>query len=142
VAINTEAICAALEARLTGLPGVRTLSRRLRHWNDVPPEQQPAVFLVPGPASRNGSGPYAWTLTVSAYVYVRVPKATAVHATSYSAIVDAMAARLVPANPCDVNHTLGGLVHSARLTGPVENDEGNLGEQAVAIVPIQIIAPD
>ena len=40
----------------------------------------------------------------------------------------------------DGRQTLGGLVHDCFIDGEVETDEGTLGEQAVAIIPITAIA--
>jgi hypothetical protein len=46
-----EPIFAALFAKLQQLQtdgDVVTLSRRLTHWNDVPIEQQPALYMAQG----------------------------------------------------------------------------------------------
>jgi hypothetical protein len=37
--------------------------------------------------------------------------------------------------------TLGGLVNYCRIEGDIETDEGLLGEQAVAIIPVSILVP-
>ena len=38
--------------------------------------------------------------------------------------------------------TLGGLVHDCRIAGDIETDEGRLGDQAVAIIPIEMMSRD
>ena len=42
--MNREAMYEALFQNWKGLPGVVTTSRILKHWTDVQPAQQPAVF--------------------------------------------------------------------------------------------------
>lgn len=44
--IDREAIYEALFQAVTGCPGLVTVGRRLRHWSDVTPAEQPALFLV------------------------------------------------------------------------------------------------
>jgi len=53
--------------------------------------------------------------------------------------VDAIVAAL-DREPASGMQTLGGLVHDCRIAGDIETDEGRLGQQAVAIIPIEIIA--
>jgi hypothetical protein len=49
--VNREAIYQALFDRVKNLSGLVTASRTLRHWDDVPLVEQPALFQeqVPGP---------------------------------------------------------------------------------------------
>lgn len=57
--MDSEAIYAALFERLKSkMDGVVTISRRLRHFNNVPAEQRPALFITQGNQPGNGC---AWT---------------------------------------------------------------------------------
>lgn len=139
--MNREPIYAALFAALQGLPGVRTSSRILKHWNDVPAEMQPALFLAQGsqqPVTQTGQ-PSKWLLAAEVYVYVRTSGGQ-VPGSVLNPILDAIEAAL-PLHPVTGKHTLDAPgVEWARIDGAIETDEGTLGEQAVAIVPIQILA--
>lgn len=140
--INREAIYAALFARLAGIPGLVTASRTLRHWNDTAPEQQPALFVAQGsqsPSTQPGL-PTRWTLAADVYVYARASGGSA-SSTVLNALLDAIEAAL-PWNPITGQHDNLGRddVAWARIDGPIETDEGTLGEQAVAIIPIRVLA--
>ena len=139
--MTREPIYAALFARLSAIPGLRTKSRILKHWNDVPAEQQPAVFQAQvreQPQTRTGE-PTKWLLSVDVYVYVRTAGGQ-VPGTVLNPILDAIEAAL-PLHPVTGKHTLDAPgVEWARIDGAIETDEGTLGDQAVAIVPIQILA--
>lgn len=140
--INREAIHAALFAKLQAIPGVVTCSRILQHWADVPPELQPAVYMAQTrqvPATDTGE-PSRWRLAVDVYVYVRTDGETP-PGTLMNPILDAIENILAP-HPITGRHQTLGLdaVHWARIDGAIETDEGTLGQQAVAIVPVLILA--
>jgi hypothetical protein len=140
--IDRELIYSQLFARFSALPGVRTASRILKHWNDVPSEMQPAVYVAqttetaieqPSPLAQK------WRLSVDLYLYVstsgQVPPATLLNP-----LLDAIEQALVP-HPSTGRCTLGiEGVEWAAIDGTIETDEGTLGNQAVAIVPISIVA--
>lgn len=136
--MNREPIYAALFALLASSAGYVTTSRRLLHWNDVPREQQPSLFM----AQRNETAvtergnPTQWTLSVDVYIYARTDGGLA-PGPIINPLIDAIEAALVP-NPMENAQTLGGLVHYCRIEGAIDTDEGTLGDQAVAIVPITI----
>jgi len=46
--VNSEAIYQALFNRLSGIEGVKTTSRRLKHFNNVAPDERPALFVPQG----------------------------------------------------------------------------------------------
>ena len=140
--IQREPIFAALFALLSGVPGLVVKSRKLRHWNDVPPEQQPALFLALGPQSpeyTTRGAPARWTLRAEVYVYVRAPEDT-VPSTVLNTVLDSIEAALEPSPAAGgVGAALGGLAQRCWIDGTIETDEGTLGAQAVAIIPITII---
>lgn len=139
--MNREAIFSALFDRVQALPGVVTTSRVLKHWADVPAEQQPAVYQAQGdqqPQTRTGE-PTKWLLGVKLHVYVRTGGGR-VPAAVMNPILDAIEA-LFPQHPVTGKNTLDAPgVEWARIDGAIETDEGTLGDQAVAVVPIQILA--
>lgn len=139
--MNREAIYAALFARLSAIPGLVTTSRKLRHWTDVPPPEQPALFQAQGnqTAQPQTGLPPKWLLSADVYIYVRTTGADA-PGPVINPILDAVTDALAPDNPVRNTCTLGGLVEWARIEGAIETDEGTLGDQAVAIIPINILA--
>jgi hypothetical protein len=139
--MNREPIYAGLFALLAAVPGLRISSRILKHWNDVPAEQQPALYQAQKreQAINKTGEPTKWLLSVDLYVYVRTSGGQ-VPGTVLNPILDAIEAVFV-LHPITGIHTLPiAGVEWARIEGAIETDEGTLGEQAVAIVPIQILA--
>lgn len=137
--INREAIFAALFAKVAASAGYATIGRRLKHWNDVPKDQQPALFMAQGGQTANTvrGQPTRWTLSVDVYVYARTDGA-ATPGSIINPLLDAIEAALAP-NAIENAQTLGGLCEWCRIEGAIETDEGTLGDQAVAIVPISIL---
>ena len=136
-----ETIYAALFARLGGVAGFVTASRRLRHWSDVAPAEQPALFQVQRGETlteRRGLPPRRQS-AVELFLYVNTAgdPGTA-PAQRLNPILDAIEAALAP-DPVSNVQTLGGLVTHAWIAGRIETDEGVLGDQAVAIVPVEIL---
>lgn len=151
MALDREAIYSALAARLQGVPGIVTFSRVWQHWDDVPPLKQPALFMPQGnetPTNAKGQPP-AWRLTPALYIYARRDtNPDASRATNLNALLQAVEAALerqpdevAPfGGPEEWFTTLGGLVSYCRIGGTIETDEGIMGGQAVAVVPLDILA--
>lgn len=138
--MNREPIYAALFALASDSTTWKTASRRLRHWNDVQPEERPALFMAQRrelAQTRTGE-PTIWTLEVDLYVYVGTGEQAP--GPILNEKLDAIEASLAPDNPIQNVQTLGGLVHRCHIDGAIETDEGTLGDLAVAIVPIVIVA--
>lgn len=138
MSITREPIYSALFNLLSNAATFNTKSRRLRHWNDVPKDQQPALFMAQrSEVARTQRGqPTEWTLTVDVYIYCRTDGKLD-PGPIINPLVDAIEAALAP-NPIENVQTLGGLVHRAQVDGAIETDEGTLGDQSVAIIPITI----
>jgi hypothetical protein len=138
-----ETIQAALFQRVAAIPGFTTASRRLKHWTDVAPAEQPALFQVQKGetwTSRNGLPP-ARRLSVELFVYVTTSADPRVAPSQImNPLIDAIEAALAP-DPGRQTQDLGGLVEHAWIAGRIESDEGLLGDQAVAIVPVDILIP-
>jgi hypothetical protein len=141
--INREPIYAALFALAAGAGGFVTAERRLRHWSDVAPAEQPALFVSQkseSAAVQTLGAPTVWTLSVDLYVYVHSSDPYRAPATVLNPLIDAVEAALLP-DPVTGVQTLGlpGMVQHAYLAGKIATDEGVLGDQAVAIVPVEIL---
>ena len=140
--MNREAIFSALFAKLEAIPGFNTSSRRLRHWSDVPREEQPALFMAQGdqtPETVTGQ-PTKWTLAAEIYIYVTAGDDEAPGAV-INPLLDAVCNAINAPHPITGRSTLPvDGVEFCRVSGTIETDEGTLGDQAVAIVPISILA--
>ncbi len=139
--IDREAIYAALYQRLAALPGLATSSRKLLHWADVPSDDQPALFLAQGDQSTSTTSGQetVWMLRANVYLYVHT--AGEAPGPVINPLVDAVC------NTVNAIHPVTGRamldvpgVSYCRVDGTIETDEGTLGEQAVAIIPITILA--
>jgi len=134
---HREQILAALADRLKSVGGIATFDRRLRHWEEVPPAEQPALFMLAAgqTVESTGRGLPALRVNVNLYLYSRTDGPD-----SQNDLLDALDDALEP-DDGECENTLGGLVESCRIEGQIETDEGLLDRQSVAIVPIVILVP-
>jgi hypothetical protein len=147
--MNRKAIKTALFNLITaqqfdlgaGPVGFTTASTKLKHWNDVPPGQQPAFFLSQGPqmplAPPAPNGPRAWHFDYIARIYVNT-QGDADPADALDPILDAIANAFDPA-VIGGAQTLTGLAQWARIEGTIETFEGTLGDQEVALIPLRVL---
>jgi hypothetical protein len=139
--IDREAIYLALFTLVAGASGLKTTSRKLKHWDDVPAPNQPALFQTQGneTAVAGYRQPTKWTLRAKLYVYAHQNSLDVLPAIALNQLLNAIELKLAP-DLATGEQTLGGLVSHCRIVGEVETDEGVLGDQAVAIIPIEIMA--
>lgn len=157
MAVDREAIMAALFTRLQGVAGIVTADRRFRSWDQVSESEQPALFLVTGnqTAKPQRKMPTVWTLQPVIYLYVRHDAdPAAAPGTILNQMIQAVAAALertpcearngtaFPDDPEDPYTTLGGLVNACFINGTIETDEGLMQNQGVAIIPLEIVTTD
>ena len=118
-------------------------NRRLRHWTDVAPIEQPALFMSEkgGHAVIKALGaPIVWTLYADFYIYVHSSDPYAAPATILNPLLDALERALAPSPATGIqNLGLPLVVQHAYISGKIETDEGVLGDQAIAIVPVEIL---
>jgi hypothetical protein len=136
--MRREDVFGALEAILEAVPGIRTFGRRLVPWADVPPSEQPALYMLCANQTVTVEGrgiPPKRGLPVTLYLYSRNDDGPAVQ----NDLLDAIEAALEPKG--EESLTLGGLVSHCRIEGEIETDEGLLDSQAVAVIPISILVP-
>ncbi len=138
--MNREPIYAALFAVVQGAAPFVTASRRLRHWSDVAAAEQPALFMIQKSetAEERRPLPVKWRARVDLYVYAQAPDELTAPATVINPLLDAVETALAP-DPVSHVQTLGGLVQHCWIAGQIQTDEGVLGGQSVAIVPVEIL---
>jgi len=138
--IVREPIYAALFDLAAGAAGFVTAERRLRHWSDVAPAEQPALFMTQKSevASVKMLGaPTVWTLLVEFYLYAHSSDPYLSPATVLNPLVDAVEATLAPAATTGLQDLgLPSMVQHAMISGKIETEEGVLGDQAIAIIPV------
>jgi hypothetical protein len=141
--IDREAIYSALWTLGSSAWNFTSVNRRLRHWSDVAPVEQPALFM----SERGGhavvktlGAPIVWTLYADFYIYAHSSDPYAAPASIMNPLLDALEQALSssPANGIQ-NLGLPELVQHAYIAGKVETDEGVLGDQSIAIVPVEIL---
>jgi hypothetical protein len=141
--IIREAIYAALWTLGSGAGSFASANRRLRHWADVAPAEQPALFMSEkgGHAQIKKLGaPIVWTLFAEFYIYVHSSDPYAAPATIINPLLDALERALAPSAATGIqNLGLPQMVQHAYIAGKIETDEGVLGDQAIAIVPVEIL---
>lgn len=136
MSITRETYYGELANRLRNIPGIKTFGRRLLHVNEVPAAQQPAIFLAQTgqvPTYQPGRT-IIWELSADIYLYVRDPKGKD-PGPLMNPLMDALCAVFAPDNAMVNAFTLGGLCHKVEM-GQISTDEGTMGEQAIAIIPV------
>ena len=142
MSIARETIMQAL-FDLLNTPGTyKTSSRRLKFWQDV--TAQPALFVrhvgdeVMPRATRI---PGKLVIEAEAWVYSKGGADPDVAPeTSLNALLDSIEAAIQPAAAQEVQ-TLGGLVTHCWIEGKIELHPGDIGGQAIAVVPIRMLVP-
>ncbi len=141
--IDRETIYAALFARLSGAAAFATTARRLRHWNELTPAEQPALFMRQKAETATVptlGAPTVWTLGVDLYVYAHSSDPYAAPAMVLNPLIDAVETALAPVAATGVQDLgLPAMVQHACIAGKIEIDEGTLRDQAVAIIPVEIL---
>ncbi len=141
--IAREQIYGALFKRSAAAAHYGTVARRLRNWSEVAPAEQPALFmrqksevattLVPG-------APIVWTLHVDLYLYAHAGDPFVAPASALNPLIDAVEAALA-GSPVTGMQDLGlpAMVQHASIAGKIDTNEGTLRDQAVAIIPVEIL---
>jgi hypothetical protein len=109
----------------------------------VAPAEQPALVMIEkgGTAATKALGaPIVWTLYADFYLYVHSSDPYLPPAMLLNPLLDALEAALSPSPATGIqNLGLPTMVQHAYIAGKIETDEGVLGDQAIAIVPVQIL---
>jgi hypothetical protein len=141
--ICREAIYSALWELAAGSANFASASRRLRHWTDVAPLEQPALFMSEkggrAVVKRLGA-PIVWTLYAEFYIYVHSSDPYLAPAAILNPLLDSLEAALAPPASTGIqNLGVPEMVQHAYIAGKVETDGGVLGDQAIAIIPVEIL---
>lgn len=141
--IIRESIYGALWAIGSGAARFASANRRLRHWSDVAPAEQPALFMSEKgghAATKRLGAPLVWTLYAEFYIYAHSSDPHLPPGTTLNPLLDALEAALAPAPATGIQHLgLPDIIQHAYIAGRVETDQGVLGDQAIAIVPVEIL---
>jgi hypothetical protein len=120
-----------------------TANRRLRHWAEVAPAEQPALYMSEkgGRAAVKKLGaPIVWTLYAEFFLYAHSSDPFTAPGIILNPLLDALETALAPSPTTGIqNLGLPEMVQHASIAGKVETDEGVLGNQAIAIVPVEIL---
>jgi hypothetical protein len=147
---NRDAIYSALFALIVGDPALAgkfvSTGRFLRFFEDVAPEQCPALYMVQEGESwvRKGKGiPPIRTLRCKLvmYAYSGDPLTGTLPATLANAMLDVVDVALNSPPSPDNAVTLGGLVDHVYMEGEVRIFEGLLQEKTIVTVPIAMLLP-
>jgi hypothetical protein len=141
--IIRETIYGALWALGAGAARFTSASRRLRHWTDVAPAEQPALYMGEkgGQATIKKLGaPIVWTLFAEFYIYAQSSDPYLAPGAILNPLIDALEAALAPSPTTGIqNLGLPAMVQHAYIAGKIQTDEGVLGDQAIAIVPVEVL---
>lgn len=157
--IDDELIYYTLAERMTNVRWTRigdaqdarrfiTISRRVKHFSDVPSDAQPACFQAEHTSAeeqRTGL-PYKTTLEANWIIYQSVGRdRTAIPTIENNLIIGGVRRALAPRpnDPgfLDKRNTLGGLVHHCFISGRIFRDPGDLDDQGMIVVPIKLLVP-
>jgi hypothetical protein len=84
--------------------------------------------------------PIIWTLYAEFYVYAHSSDPYLPPSAILNPLLDALEAALAPSPTTGIqNLGLPLMVQHAYITGKLQTDEGVLGDQAIAIVPVEIL---
>ena len=145
MAIDREAIYAALLERFRDKVSASYFTRRdLTSEELTSSAKQPALVLrVTGysPENNEGCAPI-WTLGAAVILYARNSTKDGTTDAALNDLVGQVEAalELQPGEGGEYQTTLGGLVHRAWISGEVELLQGEVSDQAAAIVPVEMLA--
>lgn len=143
--MDSESIYQALFNRLSGIDGFVITSRRLRHFNNVQPEERPALFITQGNQTEvpmKGLDAKV-ELEAEVYIYIHESDKAIPPSVQLNQMIDKVRTAIAPDYPemCEYQ-TLGGLVEHCWIEGTIEvfeAVENMLDDQGIAIVPIRML---
>lgn len=146
--MNRETIYAGLFEKFStlttgGSPLFKTATRKPKVWEQVAPEDQPALLMrqVAEDGEHRKGLSTKWVFKVELLVYVNSNGATdpdVIPSQLLNPLLDAIEASFVIDDRLNNACTLGGLVAYAAIDGTVQLFSA-LGDEAVAIVPVRVL---
>lgn len=141
--MTRETIYAAVWDKVYAIPGFVTKSRRTMQWDQIPQNQQPAIFMQERGEFPQRSGKHKiWTLKVLFRIFWRVGGDRDVPAIRLNELLDALHEAFAPDDPKKEHCTLGGIVYDCAVSGETKIDDGSFDSQSAAYVPYEIIVPE
>ena len=141
--IAREPIYAALFARVAAAASFVTAERRFRHWSDVAPAEQPALFQRQKSETalvKTLGAPTVWTFLVELHLYVHSSDPYLTPTMQLNPLLDAVEAALAPAAATGIQDLgLPAMVRHAYIAGKIAAEEDTLGNQAIATIPVEIL---
>lgn len=143
--VTREQVFQALFARMQRVPGMTSYSRRMTFPQQVSPGDMPALMQWEQPEMVRGATGQpdrrvweAWIVIAFTNDDPKVAGATIVNP-MIDAVQNILAIDDFGRNTC----TLGGLVHYARIEGPIIKETGDLDSNGLggAVIPIKIMPP-
>lgn len=143
-----EPIYAALWALVSGDPRAQavfvTMNRYTRHFDNVPSNETPALFLLQQSETWGQTGrgiPAKRTLKCSFLVYTYTGDPTAaLPSTAINTLLDVLDDVIAKADGSYVQ-TLGGLVNHVYIEGEIQIAEGLLQSKSIVAVPVTMLIP-
>ncbi len=137
---SREAIYSALFALASSAADFVTSGRRIQVITQMQPSQLPALFQqqISEDTQQVAGIPPKYTLRVDIAIYAVNQDVTQSAAPQLNALLDAVEAALAP-SPVTGKQTLGGLVQHCFINGKTDIFEGDLGNRAAAVLPIEIV---
>lgn len=141
--ISREPIYAALYERVAAAAPFVTMGRKLRHWSDLTAAEQPALFMRQKLEVANVAtlgAPTVWKFVVEFYAYAHSSDPYLAPAAVLNPLIDAVQIALAATSVTGVQDLgLPEMVQHAYIAGKIEITEGVLRDQAVAVIPVEIL---
>jgi hypothetical protein len=120
------------------------MSRKLKLWDEVPPEMQPALYMVehterPLQSPRGLPKKAEWEIML--FIYAKADTDDKIGSVILNNLIDEVEGVLQIDNQLENNLTLGGIVYRIWVDGLIRKDPGDLEGQALALYPIKIRPP-
>jgi len=141
VNVSRDTITDALQKLVFAVADFKTTGERVSHWDQV--ANQPAAFVRWLGDAYGGADliMVPVTLHFEIWFYVKAPSPTSSAAEPLRELVDDLEAAMAPDDPRTNRLTLGGLVQDCRLEGESLIDQGDVGGQGKAVIPVRIDVP-
>lgn len=141
MSLNRNAIYSALFTLGCSSSSFKTTGQRLQYWNKTP--EQPALFLRSGdddyPPRNTPKERVKVTLNAEFWIYYLAQDPNEAPGIMLDQLITNLEDTLRPGVMCEAQ-TLGGLVIHCWVEGQIKKDDGALTGQAIAMVPVKILA--
>lgn len=140
--LNTAVFDEPINTQMTWV-NIGNLQRRLKSFDDVPPSAQPALYLVGSDEEdvQQGRGiPVKRIINYWVVCYCRAEVGD-VGDSFLNVMQTAIENSIFPSPSSDGVQSIGGLVYKCWIKGKILRDPGDLDNQAMLIVPIEVTIP-